>query len=97
MECGVLVTLGTTVYSERVSQEERPHGANQAYLCSPVHSCLKFSAVLSDIRHRTTRYIVRRGLLWADVAEELHFEPANGRLANVDVHKDNRPCCCRQR
>lgn len=50
MERGVFVTLGTTIYSERVSQEEHPHGANQAYLCSPVHSCLKFSAVLSDIR-----------------------------------------------
>ena len=52
MECGVLVTLGTTVHSERVSQEGRPHGANPAYLCSPVHSCLKFSAVLSYIRRQ---------------------------------------------
>ena len=34
MKCGVLVTLGTTVHSKRVSQEGRPHGANQP-TCAP--------------------------------------------------------------
>jgi hypothetical protein len=39
------------------------------------------------------RCFVLKELLWADITEELHFETANGRLANVDIHKDDRSRC----
>jgi len=53
-------------------------------LRTPVHSVLP-GAQLSEVLCR----------LWANVTEEFHFEPANGRLANVNVHKDDRSRCGR--
>ena len=61
-------------------------------LNAPVHSCLKFSAVLENAY---MRYFLGERItgcmrsLRYDVTEQLHLQTTCGGLSDVDVHEDD--------